>query len=206
MTSGRKPLLVAKPERNTRLDRVHVLVVNSSEKAGNLIRGMFQQLGFSHVVTAHTAANAIFTMKQLRVDMIVVDDQLYATQEAESVEPEWESLRGVDFIRRLRYSQHSPNRFAPAIMLVDQFTERDMQRARDAGVNEIVLKPLVAKDFCDRVTAIFDKPRNFVTAPDYKGPCRRRRSQMPEGQEDRRKHEVRLIRCDELKDVRWDRV
>lgn len=204
MTVSRRQFLVAKPERAVRLERVQVLVVNSSEKAGKLIKSLFQQLGFTHVVVAHSAAEAVFMMRQVRVDMVLVDAQLYTTKQEHSVEPEWESLNGIEFVRRLRHAITSPNRFAPAIVLSDTFTEQDIRRARDAGVNELLMKPLSAKDFCERVTQIFDKPRNFVTAQDYKGPCRRRRAVAPEDGTERRTREVRVIRNDELRNVQWN--
>lgn len=204
MTASRRQFLVAKPQHSTRLERVQVLVVNSSEKAGNLIKSLFQQLGFTHVVVAHSAAAAVFTMRQVRVDMLVVDSQLYTTRREQSVEPDWELMSGIEFVQRLRHATHSPNRFAPAIVLSDTFTEQDIRRARDAGVNELLMKPLAAKDFCDRITQMFDKPRNFITAPGYKGPCRRRRAALRDDEEERRTREVRVVRADELRTVHWD--
>lgn len=195
---SRRQFLVAKPERVPRLERVQILVINSSEKAAQLIKNIFHQIGFAHVVTAQTAAEAVFAMKQMRIDMIMVDSQLYTNKEAQSINPEWESISGIDFIKRLRHASGSPNRFAPAMMLVDGLTQREIFEARDAGINEVVMKPLSAKDFCARVTQAFDKPRNFITAPAYKGPCRRRKAAAKPEME-RRTHEVRLIRHDEVK-------
>ena len=195
---SRRQFLVAKPERAPRLERVQVLVVNSSEKAGILIKNIFHQIGFTHVVTAQTAAEAVFAMRQMRIDMIMVDSQLYTNKEAQSINPEWESISGIEFVKRLRRASGSPNRFAPAMMLVDGLTQQEIIEARDAGVNEVVMKPLNAKDFCARVTQAFDKPKNFITAPEYKGPCRRRRGTLPEGQDERRMRDIRVIRHNEV--------
>lgn len=199
MVVNRRQFLVAKPLHSTRLERVQVLVVNSSEKAGALIKSLFQQLGFVHVVVAHSAADAVFTMRQVRVDLMVVDSMLYTAERADSIAPEWEIMSGIEFIRQLRHAANSPNRFTPVVLLADSFTEEDIRRARDAGVNELLMKPIAAKNFCDRIIQIFDKPRNFITAPGYKGPCRRRRLSLRDDEPERRTREVRLIRADEAR-------
>jgi FixJ family two-component response regulator len=46
--------------------------------------------------------------------------------------------------------------------------------ARDAGVTEFVAKPITAKAILDRTNAVIFKPRQFVKAAEYLGPCRRR--------------------------------
>jgi len=48
-------------------------------------------------------------------------------------------------------------------------------RARDAGVKEVLAKPLKAKLVLDRLFEIIERPRSFVVAPAYVGPDRRRR-------------------------------
>ena len=47
--------------------------------------------------------------------------------------------------------------------------------ARDAGVNEFVVKPITAKAVLDRINAVILRPRAFIKAEHYVGPCRRRR-------------------------------
>ncbi len=194
MPVGRTPFLVAKPERVSRLDRIQVLVIHSSDKAGELIKNIFQQIGFKHVVTAQTAAEAVFAMRQMRIDIILLDSHLYTSKDSAGSTPGWESIRGVDFIKRLRHASNAPSRFAPIIMLADGVTREELVDARDAGVNEVIMKPLNAEEFCARVVQVFDRPRNFVTAPAYKGPCRRRVVEPSAIEIERRIREVRLIR------------
>ena len=50
-----------------------------------------------------------------------------------------------------------------------------VEAARDAGVTEFLLKPLVPRAVVDRLEAVIRRPRAFVRAPDYFGPDRRRR-------------------------------
>jgi DNA-binding response OmpR family regulator len=59
--------------------------------------------------------------------------------------------------------------------------------ARDAGVNEFLVKPVTAKSLMERLTLIVNKPRNFVKSKNYFGPDRRRRPDPNYGGSERRK-------------------
>lgn len=197
--SEKSRVSAAAQERLVRLEKIQVLLVNSSERALEVIATMFQQIGFKHVVTASNGEDAAFLMRQMRIDVVVVDDTLAKPTQPGKLAKGWEEATGIEFVRMLRHSPFSPNPFALTVMLVDGLTTERLLEARDAGVNEIVTKPINAQEFCMRITHIFDRPRNFVTAPAYKGPCRRRKGgASPEGKE-RRVREVRLIRCDEMR-------
>lgn len=199
MAGDRELPLTRRTERQNRLEKVQLLIVNSSEKAAELLKSIFHEIGFKHVLSATNAADAVFMMRQMRIDIVVVDDALHSEMESNELTPGWEEATGVDFVKLLRHSSASPNPFALTVVMVDEVTSDRILGARDAGVNEVVMKPLNAREFCMRITNLFDKPRNFVTAPSYKGPCRRRRGGPPPGEAERRVREVRLIRCDELR-------
>ena len=42
-------------------------------------------------------------------------------------------------------------------------------------MNEFVVKPITAKAVLDRLNAVILRPRAFIKADSYVGPCRRRR-------------------------------
>jgi DNA-binding response OmpR family regulator len=78
---------------------------------------------------------------------------------------------------------------------MDTAREQDVIKARDSGANEVLLRPINAEDFCEKLIALIDKPRAFITAPNYKGPCRRLQGKTPPpGFKERRIHEVKLIK------------
>ena len=60
-----------------------------------------------------------------------------------------------------------------------------MTAARDAGVNEFVVKPFSAQGLFTRIQAVIEKPRPFVKVSGYFGPDRRRRRRPFEGEERR---------------------
>ena len=49
-------------------------------------------------------------------------------------------------------------------------------KARDAGINEFIAKPVSVKTMMSRLVAVIEHPRPYVRTTVYFGPCRRRRS------------------------------
>lgn len=186
-----------------RLKKINVLIVISSHKAANLIERLFNQLGFSQILIAYDAAEAVQMLKRVRVHLLVADSELKvhpSQQEIKDVALASSGdieLSGVSFVRRLRNAPNSPAAFLPVLMLMDYAKKNEVIEARDAGVNEIVLKPMESRDFCERVIQVIDTSRLHITAPTYKGPCRRRAKGPPPGTAERRMREVRVIRCGE---------
>lgn len=81
---------------------------------------------------------------------------------------------GLDMTRNIRSSQYSPNRLVPVIIMTGYSAPQRVATARDIGVTEFLVKPFRAADLIRRIGHIIEKPRNFVDAPDYFGPDRRR--------------------------------
>ena len=184
-----------------RIAGVQVLIVISSARAGDLIKRLFENLGFQNLHLAHDATEAVQFLKNLHVHLIVTDADLQLSSKVTptTVSDNILQLSGIHFVERLRRASTSPAPFIPILMLMDQAYKKSIFAARDAGVNEIVLKPLEARNFCERIIQMIDTPRPYVTANTYRGPCRRRKGGPPPGTQERRVREVRLIRCSEMK-------
>ncbi len=200
-----KPL--AQSDTKLRIDRIQVMVVVAGDRAANLIKAIFEQLGFPNLLIAHDADEAFEMMKEVIVDLVVSDAEIKASplfndgDDKDDTKIDRPNISGIHLIRHLRHASDSPNPFVPVIMMVNQATEASIIAARDVGTNEILLKPINAAGFCQRLISIIDMPRLFVTAESYKGPDRRRKTiGLPEGiTKERRLREIRLFRCDE----RW---
>ena len=148
--------------------------------------------------------DAIALLKIVRVHIIVADAELELTGQTVASPNEAEKpvidLLGIKFVQRLRYSASSPAAYTPILILIDSPNSKTILSARDAGVNEIVVKPIEARAFCERIINLVDNPRIHVTSDNYKGPCRRRKDiGPPVGMSERRKREIRLITCDEIR-------
>jgi DNA-binding response OmpR family regulator len=187
-----------------KLSRIQVLVVISSRQASELIKYLFENIGFKSIHIAYTAVDAIALLKTVRVHIIVADAELELTGQTVASPNEAEKpvidLLGIKFVQRLRYSASSPAAYTPILILIDSPNSKTILSARDAGVNEIVVKPIEARPFCERIINLVDNPRIHVTSDNYKGPCRRRKDiGPPVGMSERRKREIRLITCDEIR-------
>ncbi|MGQ0533757.1 MAG: response regulator [Caulobacteraceae bacterium] len=88
---------------------------------------------------------------------------------------DWAGGDGLDFARRVRKSEETPNRAVPMFMLTIRGSERDVELARLAGVDGYLRKPISALALQQRVKTVVSNPQPFVMTPAYVGPCRRRR-------------------------------
>ncbi len=82
---------------------------------------------------------------------------------------------GLDFARRVRKSEETPNRAVPMFMLTTRGSERDVALARMAGLDGYLRKPISALALQQRVKTVIANPQPFVVTASYVGPCRRRR-------------------------------
>ena len=73
----------------------------------------------------------------------------------------------------------------PIIMMTGYTELHRVIEARDAGVTEIIAKPVSLRSLYSRIVAVIERPRPFIRTPNYFGPDRRRR-QIPIDFEDRR--------------------
>ena len=82
----------------------------------------------------------------------------------------------LKFVRFLRHHDASPDRLIPIIMVASNIGPSDLASMRDAGVNEIVVKPCSISQLVQRIEAIASNPREFVVSEKFTGPSRRRRN------------------------------
>jgi CheY-like chemotaxis protein len=193
-----------------KLARIQVMVLDGSSNAADLLREVFVKLGFTNIHVVNDGYEGIQAMKRMVVHLIFTDWELRVRkrlvqpngQEAPPSDKDVLPLSGAEFVKRLRQSPHSPNPFVPIVMVVNGKDEDKIAHARNAGVNEIVTKPLDVAALCRRVAALVDDTRFFITAENYKGPCRRREGKpLPAGASERRKRQVRLVRRREVRGV-----
>ena len=158
------------------LDKIKVLILESSSDAASLLKRIFTELGFKNVTVANDGFQGVQIMKKNHIDLILTDRELKVIWNLFNAKGVQEAkigdilpLSGVHFTQRLRHSKKSPNPYMPVMMLIDNAVEQDIIDARDSGVNEVITRPISAQDFCERIISIIDKPRLFVSTNVYKG-------------------------------------
>jgi len=146
-----------------RFDLIKILVVDDNQHIRVLIGQILRAIGITQIYEASDGAEGLQMMRAHDIDIVMTDL---------SMQP----LDGLDFVRLLRNSPDSPNAMVPVIMVTGHSTLKRVADARDAGVNEILTKPLTARGVIDRLYRVIDHPRSFVRTKDYFGPDRRRRN------------------------------
>lgn len=188
------------------LKNISVLIVDNEQKIAELIREVMEKLGFSAslLVIANDGYEALKIHKNRMFDLIICDWEMLPNDEFNTLAEhafdrmQWGGTlptNGANFVRCLRVSRHP---YIPVIMLTGPTTPNHIYYARDAGVNEILFKPILADDLARRIISLVEEPRDFITCDSYKGPCRRRNNvPLPPGMTERRHMTVQIIRYEE---------
>ncbi len=152
-------------------DKLCVMVVDDNAFMRDLLANTIKAFGIDHVVAEPDCATAIKRLKLSKTDPIAAGigtvDMIISDYLMEGVD-------GILFLHWIRTNQGVPDRFVPFVMVsgaADQFV---VEQARDTGVSEFMAKPFSARSVADRILAVVNSPRQFVLAPGYFGPDRRR--------------------------------
>ena len=140
---------------------VHAVVIDDDMHMRTIVRMALQACGFGCVTLAAGGREAFDYLTNAQPDIAITDWQMRDGD-------------GIDFVRQVRQSSSSPDRYLPIVLLTGFAHRERVIEARDAGVTDMLVKPISAKRIVSRIATIAEKPRPFVSAPDFFGPCRRR--------------------------------
>ena len=85
-------------------------------------------------------------------------------------------LDGIGFVTSVRNLPDMRLQVLPVIMITGNASRIAVNSARDAGINEVLVKPFTEGGLQARIKEVILRPRPFVFGPTYYGPCRRRRT------------------------------
>jgi CheY-like chemotaxis protein len=143
--------------------RLSVLLVDDCAYMRMIISAVLRGIGFTRIIEAADGAQALEELRLQPIDMLICD---YAMP----------VIDGLELTQLLRSAPDSPAPRIPIIMMTAHTERSRIQAARDAGVSELISKPLSSKTLIDRLIAVIDSPRPWVMGRAYTGPCRRRKS------------------------------
>jgi len=148
-----------------------VLVIDDNSFMRELLVSTLRSLGITQTVAFSGCATAIERLKLSRTDPIAAGLGTVDLIMSDYLMP---GVDGILFLRWLRSDKQVPDRFAPFIMVSGAADQYVVEEARDAGVTEFLAKPYSVKTVADRILSVINTPRQFVLAPGYFGPDRRR--------------------------------
>jgi two-component system chemotaxis response regulator CheY len=143
------------------LESLHVLLVDDNPHMRSIVLTILKGVGVKNVREVSHGGEALHAMRDFAADLAIVDFNM-------------SPLDGVAFTRLVRNAKDSPNAYLPIIMMTGHAERWRVVEARNAGVNEFVVKPVTARSILSRIQAVIFKPRPYVRTGDYFGPCRRR--------------------------------
>jgi len=138
-----------------------VIMVEDNQHMRSIVNAILKGAGIRNVREAKDGAEALDLLRQYPADIALVDFNM-------------DPIDGVEFTRMLRNAADSPNPYLPVIMVTGHSERSRVIEARDAGVNEFVVKPLTARALLNRIDSLILKPRPFIRCRSFFGPDRRR--------------------------------
>lgn len=143
------------------LQSLNILLVDDNQHMRSIASAILNSAGIRHIREVSDGAKALDALREYPIDLVIVDFNM-------------SPMDGVQFTRMVRTGPDSANPYLPIIMMTGHSEKHRVTEARDAGVNEFVVKPITAKAVFDRIQAVILRPRAFVRTDGYFGPDRRR--------------------------------
>ncbi len=145
--------------------RLKVLVVDDNHYMRSVFREFLRALGLKpdNIRECPDGEQAIAVVGAFGPDLIISDYIM-------------EPMDGFELARRIRHDEDGPNPYVPIILCTGYTELGQVIAARDAGVNEVLAKPITANTLYSRIRTIIEVPRQFVKLDDFFGPDRRRKN------------------------------
>jgi CheY-like chemotaxis protein len=161
------------PRANVRphqLASLKVLVVDDNANVQRLIGDVLRAGGVGQVETVGDGVRAREMLSRWRPDIVFSDWSM----------PVMGGLELTRSIRRAAIDRDPqiPDPQVPVIIVTGHRSERDVEIARRAGVNEFVIKPFTPAALLSRIELVLTRPRPFIVGDAYIGPDRRRRVEL----------------------------
>ena len=159
-----------------------VLIAEDSAHMRRLLATVLRAVGVGTILQTTDGGEAIEIMKRMSTE-----PEKVGVSSVDIGMSNWlmEPVDGLTLLRWLRGHKESPDRFMPFVMITGFVDRKRLEEARDYGVTEFLAKPYSVQSLVSRLLAVVDRPREFVMAPEYFGPDRRRRAQDYAGPERR---------------------
>jgi len=139
------------------------LVVDDHQPMREILKSLLFGLGARQVDEARDAAQAFDMLRYAAYDILLTDYDMAGET-------------GVALAQRVRRTEGHLNRRIAIIMVTGRAEGPVILAARDAGVDEYLIKPLTTTSLCQKIEATLTRRRPFVDSAAYVGPDRRRRN------------------------------
>ena len=154
------------------LSALKVLVVDDNVHMHQIMRSILGAMRIREVLCVLDSRQAFEELARWHPDLLITDVMIGEED-------------GIDFIGRVRRGEKAANPYLPVIVLTGHTERQLITRARDAGVHEVLAKPVSIENLYRRIVGLVTNPRPFVKTGVFFGPCRRRQEKPFRGPERR---------------------
>lgn len=160
-----------------------VLVVGAKTHAIKLLRSVLGIAGVGKVTHVEDGRRALELLGMEHFSAVFCD---YGVEEADE----------KPFIVAARRSDAMLNPMIPIFVLQERARRRDVEKARDIGVTDVLTTPISPKTLIDKLYAATQMPRPFIVATEFFGPDRRAKARPSYFGSDRRKRAPKKTKVD----------
>lgn len=136
------------------------LIIDPDIQSEALLRKLLAAFGINRVMSAQATDDALVMLRREPFSIVFLD---------ELAGP----LKPLHFLKMLRRDQHSRDVTVPVVMLCAQLDAAKVTAARDAGMNDVIMKPVNLPAIERQLRALLLPRRPFITAKNFVGPDRR---------------------------------
>jgi len=148
------------------LEKVGVLLVDDSLPSLNLLAQVVLGFGIKNLARAESAKAAQALLREHTYDLIISATNMTA-------------IDGYELVKWLRRGALEANRYLPVILVSGHTPPSQVFKARDAGANFTVAKPISPKVLLERILWAAKEERQFIECDAYLGPDRRFKNDGP---------------------------
>jgi CheY-like chemotaxis protein len=142
-------------------NKLRFLVIDDNAHMRRILRTLLHGFGARDVYEAEDGATGLEAFTHYMPDIVLVDWAMPI-------------FDGLELAQMIRQPGANANPYAPIIMLTGHSEKKRVMAARDAGITEIMVKPISAKALYQRILNVVANPRAFIRTKSYFGPDRRR--------------------------------
>ncbi len=143
-----------------RLQHLSAIIADDQKSSRDIVSEILKSTGMRDIRQADDGGEAFRLICERAPDLLFLDLEM--------------PYDGVKTLRQIRTAAHSPDRRLAVIVMTASATPTRLMALRDAGVNEVVSKPLTSAKLYARINAVLLNPRPFIEVLAYVGPDRRR--------------------------------
>jgi CheY-like chemotaxis protein len=142
--------------------KLSVLIVDDHNQIRQILRDILRGFGIRKLHQAENGKEGMQVFENVLPNLVFTDMNMAP-------------MNGLEFSRAIRKNVECRCSEIPIIMLTGNRDHSSIIQARDAGVSELLVKPVAPRMVMDRLRTAMYERRPFVRSTNYIGPCRRRK-------------------------------